>query len=89
MGGDISRENGKKGGRPIAEATMISRIIKDKLAKKALEQFNAIVDPQFKKAKKGVFESYKDIMDRVGVKADEAPTTAIQVNINEDRSEFS
>lgn len=50
LGGEKSRINGRKGGRPIATKTLITQKIKDIMAKKLYERISPIIDAQLDSA---------------------------------------
>lgn len=46
----ISRENGKKGGRPIASKTLITQKIKERIIEKLYERIDLLIDSQLNSA---------------------------------------
>ncbi len=80
-----SSKNGKLGGRPISQATLMTQKMRDELIEAVSKKFKKIYEPQLKKALKGDFTAYKDLMDRCGIKLPEDIETnlfiPIQINI--------
>lgn len=46
----ISRENGKKGGRPIASKTLITQKIRERIIEKLYERIDPLIDSQLNSA---------------------------------------
>lgn len=61
MAGDVSRENGKRGGRPRLEATKLREALYRKVEARADELSEVIVS----KAAEGDIPAWKEIADRV------------------------
>ena len=76
-----SRENGKLGGRPLSEATLATQKMRDKVVLEVEKNFMKLMMPQIKKALKGDYIAYRDLMDRAGVKPLEETKVAVQINI--------
>lgn len=64
MAGDISRENGKKGGRPKGEASILAERARIRIAQRITEEIEPLVDAQLEKAKKGDTQAFKELLDR-------------------------
>lgn len=63
-----SADNGKKGGRPIASATLRAQMMRERLSEAVDEQFEEMFTPQIEKAKNGDTTAFLAIIDRVGLK---------------------
>lgn len=66
-----SANNGKLGGRPVATKTLVTQQMREELITAVRAKFKDIYEPQIKKATEGDFNAYRDLMDRVGLKAQE------------------
>lgn len=64
MAGDISRENGRKGGRPKSEASILAERARIRLAQKISEELEPLMDAQIEQAKKGNTAAFKELLDR-------------------------
>ena len=60
MAGNTSRENGKKGGRPISSKTLVAQKIKERMAQKLYERMDPIIDAMLDKAEGGLLEVSAD-----------------------------
>jgi len=77
-----SQANGKLGGRPLSKGTLVARKMREKITLVVEKNFIKLVKPQMKKAIKGDYTAYRDLMDRAGVKPEEeGPKVAVQINI--------
>lgn len=80
-GGDISRENGKKGGRPKAAHTLQAEAGKALLIKMYMENIKPINEALLNKAKSGDIAAIKELHDRVHGKANQAVDVTGEVGI--------
>lgn len=64
MAGDISRQNGKKGGRPKGEASILAERARIRLAQKITEELEPLMEAQIEQAKKGNTAAFKELLDR-------------------------
>ena len=76
-----SAENGKLGGRPMTQATKASASMREKLVLEVQKNFLKLVEPQMKKAIKGDYTAFRDLLDRAGVKPLEENKINLQINI--------
>ena len=65
MPGDISRENGKKGGRPKGSHTIQAEKAKAELIKTYIANIQPINEALINKAKEGDIQAIKELHDRV------------------------
>lgn len=63
MAGDISRQNGKKGGRPKGYVALAAEKMREKVMKQMEEEYDLLWKPQFDKAKKGDTAAFKEIRE--------------------------
>lgn len=63
MAGDISRQNGKLGGRPKGYVALAAEKMREKVMKQIEEEYDLLWKPQFEKAKKGDTTAFKEIRE--------------------------
>ena len=64
MSGQISRENGKHGGRPKGTNAITAEMMRERIAEMLEPQVKDIVQALIKKAKKGDIRATKELFDR-------------------------
>ena len=64
MAGDISRKNGKSGGRPKGNNTLTAEIMRERIAAQLEPHVSKIVDMLIKKAEKGDIRAIRELFDR-------------------------
>ncbi len=94
MPGQISRENGKKGGRPLgskANHTIQAEAIKAHLIEQVILEKDAIVKALIKQAKAGNLNAIKEILDRTlgKLKDVERVEFPFVVNLDKTREKYS
>lgn len=63
MAGDASRRNGKLGGRPKGYVALAAEKMREKVMKQLEEEYSALWEPQFKKAREGDTNAFKEIRE--------------------------
>ena len=79
-----SSKNGKLGGRPISQATLLTQKMREELIEAVSKKFKKLYEPQLRKALKGDFAAYKLLCEQCGLnnQMDENGNVFVPIQIN-------